>query len=237
MTKPKAPADSESLILSGSSLMEFDSALNDLRSLTESSLITLRCDLRCRSVYYVDRIMVDGDYFLETDGDERDHALGMLDSDLVKSDELMSEVLTSNDKNYILDGLSKLINELLVSGSDSLNLINAQGVRKMECNIIVLQQVLKSIVLEPAQVIFNRATTFYDTLLLGPNVFLDQVKKGETSNSYDEGKILLRLMHNEAIHKHEQAGRREAAISAKNVLHDQLIQLHDYYWGSDKVEK
>lgn len=229
--------DSESLILKGVPLKKFDEEINELEHLADTCVIALRCDMRIRTLYYVDRTMNEGDYLLDNETDERDVFIGHLDSDCVKCDEHMGEYLLQSDKDFVLTGLARMINELMIYDADSLEVINANGVQKMQCNILVLQQMLKSIVSDPKQVDFTRAIKFYELAGWSPVSLIDTIKNGGVNLSYEEDRLVLRLANSETIHKHESAGRRDAASVNKNILNEQLVQLYDYFYGSDKSQK
>lgn len=227
---------SEQVIVSGKTQEEYDSALAELEALSETCLATLRLDARCRTIYYIDRTMTEGDYYLESDPEERDTYIGLLDMDLVKCDESMTEYLLPKDKSYVFAGLARFMDLMLIYGSENLSLINANGVKKMNYNIVVLQQMLKSIVSDPNQIDFNGSQRFYGYLQGNPITFVENVRKGNVDLSYEECKSLVRLMNNEIIRKHELAGRKEAAANAKHTLNEQLLHLHEMFWSKEKVQ-
>lgn len=228
---------SELLILDGQSLKMFDKAVTNLETLVSRCIITLRNDIRCKTIYYLDCVMTKSDYYLDSEPEERDSYIGMLESTILKNNEIMNEYLLTNDKKYILLGLSQLMNELLIHGADNVSAMNLHGVRKMYLNIVVLQQMLKSIVVNPQQVDFLKAIKFYDILKQYNNSPTNLVKHLSVRRgfSYEECKILLRLTYNDIIRKHELANRKEAALTAKNSLQDALVKLHEVFWGSEKV--
>ncbi|CAN6598900.1 exocyst complex component Sec8p [Trichomonascus vanleenenianus] len=223
---------SETLILSGKSLEEFDAAVKDIEKLANVTLITLRCDIRCRVIYHVDKTMTEGDYFTEIDAEERETNIGILDTELVMGDEYMTENLLSSDSQFIFFGLSKLVNAAMIYGADSLTYMNISGLSKMTCNIRVLQQVLKSIVNDPQQVDFSLVSGFYAHFRHGATVFLEGIRNGNIKMDYEAAKIMLRLMHNETIRKYEQSNRKEAVLQAKNTLNEHMNTLHQLYYSN-----
>lgn len=224
--------ETENLILTGEPLKRFDAAVSELEYLADTCVIALRCDMRCRTLYYIDRTMVEGEYLLDNETEERDVFIGYLDAECVKCDEHMVDCLLESDKDFILTGLARLVNELLISDADSLDVINSNGVQKMQCNILVLQQMLKSVVSDPKHVDFSKAIKFYELAGWSPVSLIDSIKNGSVDQNYEECKMLIRLANSETIHRHESAGRRDAASVTKNILNEQLVQLHEYFSSS-----
>lgn len=222
----------EYLTLAGESVTDFDNAIASLEKLADLCVFTLRSDVRCRTVYYIDKAMAEGNYTPALDLEERDSYIGALETDVVNCDEVMMETLVDPDHTFILWGLSALMNELLVYGAASITNINHNGVLKMRCNILVLRQMMKLIVSNPTQVDFSRATTFYDLFENTPNSLLDSIINKKVKANYNEVKIVLRLLHQEIIRKHEQSGRREAALAQRGYEREHLVALHQFYWGS-----
>jgi exocyst complex component 4 len=227
--------ESEYLILAGRTVEEFDNEVSELLQLADLAVMTLRCDIRCRCVYFVDRTMVEGNYDLEVEREERDSFIGILVDSLLSCDEGMGRNLVPRDRTFVFHGLSKLVDQLLIHGADNLKLINSNGVIKMHCNILVLQQKLKSIVSNPQDVDFSRSVAFYDELSVTPTALVEALRNNGLIFKYEECKTLIRLIYNEIIHKHELAQRREAAQAARTAQNQHLVTVHDHFWGTDQV--
>jgi exocyst complex component 4 len=176
--------------------------------------------------------MTEGNYVPALDLEERDSFIGALETDIVNCDEVMLETLVAPDHSFVMWGLSSLMNELLVYGSACLPSINHNGVMKMRRNILVLRQTLKLIVSNPKQVDFSRAIKFYDLFDYSPNALLDAIIHKKVEVNYNEAKIILRLLHQEIARKHEQNGRRDAALAQRGHEREHLVALHQFYWGS-----
>lgn len=232
----EASLDDVGLTLSGESIAEFDKEVEAIDHLSETCVLTLKADLRCRTIYYIDKAMKQGQYYLAADTEERDPNIGKLDSEIMKCDAISTESLVSDDMSMVVAGLAKFIDELLITSADGLVYINDFGVKKMNRNIQVLQQMLKSIAESPQSVDFSRSLAFYDLMKITSHALLEQAKQRETSFSHDELKTILRLIRNKAVRRHELSGRRDLMQTEKNALHDDLVKLHDCYWGSEKVE-
>lgn len=220
------------LILAGKSLTDFDNAVKGLEELANDCIAALRADVRLRTIYYMDLAFTQGEYYLDSDSEERDSSIGLLDSAILKCDDNLSETLTDIDKGFVFFGLAQLMNELLVKEGDSLDFINQNGVIKMKYNILALQQMLKSIVSDPNQVVFDRARAFYDKMKLNPNKLMELVRTKPAGLDCSDFKILNRLIYSGLIRQNEDAGRKELASATRNQCIDQQMNIHKVYWGN-----
>lgn len=80
-------------------------------------------------------------------------------------------VLTQNSsRRYIFEGLSLLMDQLLVHNARYIRLANQFGQAKMLRNILALQQNLKNLGDTPLDVDFERSRKFWDLFAAGPKV-------------------------------------------------------------------
>lgn len=270
----KDSVDGIALTLAGDSIKQFDDLMEQLEKLADTCVLTLKADLRCRAIYYIDCTMLQGNYFLKADTEDRDVFIGKLDSDITMLDAVCVEEMVPSDRNQLLAGLARFLDELLIAGADGLEAINDFGIKKMYRNIVVLQQMLKSIAESPQYVNFTRSLGFYRMIEMTPLAVLEQAKNyknfnqhkrtpsagnGSTSSgsagssssnrastsvsantigmfSHDEIKTILRLIRSKMIKKYELAGKKDMVITERNAYHEDLVKLHDYFWGSEKVQ-
>lgn len=224
------------ITLAGESITEFDKEVDSIDQLCETCILTLKADLRCRTIYYIDKTMQEGEYYLPADTDECDSYVGKLDNDIIKCDAVCTEALVEGDKAVINAGLAKFIDELLITSAEGLPHLNEHGVKKMNNNILVLQQMFKSINLTPQSVNFTRSIAFYDLTKSTSQQLLDLATQRKTPFTHDELKCVLRLIRSKTVRRHELSGRRDLMQNEKSALHEDLVKLHDCYWGSEKVE-
>lgn len=83
---------------------------------------------------------------------------------------LPSPVADSIPRRYIFEGLSRLMDELLVHNARYIRLANRFGQAKMLRNILALQQNLKNLGDSPLDVNFERSRRFWDLFVAGPKV-------------------------------------------------------------------
>jgi hypothetical protein len=72
--------------------------------------------------------------------------------------------------SFIFRGLGSLADDLIVSSARYIRFCNAEGVRKIERNLLALQQSLKTLVDDPLGVDFERARSYWSLFFVGPNV-------------------------------------------------------------------
>ena len=113
---------------------------------------------------------------------------------------------------FIFEGLSLLMDQLLISNSRYIRLANKFGLSKMQRNILALQQNLKNIGDTPLEVDFERSRKFWDVFGAGPKVrplpathspqllmrgsqqeMLDLIRNGKISYDFEDYKALLNL--------------------------------------------
>ncbi|KAJ3115453.1 hypothetical protein HDU96_000612 [Phlyctochytrium bullatum] len=71
----------------------FDSILNYYQELSETYLFTLRVELRCHAMFYLDLAMREGNYCLEDEPGEPDPYVSSLNEDLISVEEGASGAL------------------------------------------------------------------------------------------------------------------------------------------------
>lgn len=242
--------DSVALTLSGTAVAQFDKAVAQLERLAETCVLTLKADMRCRALHYMDLTMLRGDFYLANSTastepqDKSDEYIAQLDADLTRLDGIAVETLVPTDRAALVGGLAKFFDLLVVASADGIQYLDDGGVKKLYRHIVVLQQMLKSIDESPKNVDFSKSQAFFKYMELTPAAVLDQVKRRGSAGAgpgpasmfgYDQIKTLLRLIRSKNLKRFELAGKREAVLAEKTAHNEDLVKLHDYYWGTEKV--
>jgi Xaa-Pro aminopeptidase len=68
-----------------------------------------------------------------------------LNSDLIAFESNIATYLGRKERRYVLSGLSKLVDRVLVSGADNILVMNANGAEKMKVDAMVVQQNLRGL--------------------------------------------------------------------------------------------
>lgn len=218
-------------VLAGTTLRKFDNVLATMSNMSVRALQVLRCDVMCRTVYYFDRMVLEGVYDQEEDSEERDPFVDSLQREIHGCHHMMVEHLPRTDSLFVMFYLASLMNELFINESSNLKKICSAGIRKMFGNILSLQQMLKSVALDPNDVDFTRAIEFYEALKLSPKRLVDLVKSDDTQLTHEDAHLALTVLH-----RQEMKGLSGSDTSpAHQTFSDQLAMLHSIY--KDKQQK
>ncbi|BGP39395.1 exocyst subunit [Rhodotorula kratochvilovae] len=185
--------DGFTLPLTSEMTRPFEDLLSSYRQLANMVLFTLRLEIRLRAMHYLDKATRDGVYQLAEDIQEPDPSVVDLNSDLAECDEIAAGTLAEPQRKYIFEGLSRLMDELLVHNARYIRLANQFGQAKMLRNILALQQNLKNLGDTPLDVDFDRSRRFWDLFAAGPKAMLDLVRAGRAQYEFDDLKALLNL--------------------------------------------
>ncbi|KAK4052526.1 exocyst subunit [Microbotryomycetes sp. JL221] len=174
----------------------FESLISSYRTLASLVLFTMRTEVRVRTLHYLDKATSEGVYQL-TEGSvaEPDPSIVDLNSDIAEVDDCASTTLADSEKRFIFLGLSTLMDQLLVSNSKHVRLMNQAGHTKMQRNILALQQNLKNIGdRQPLlDVKFDSSKKFWDMFQKGPKDMLEAIRAGTFKYDFEEYKALLNL--------------------------------------------
>ncbi|KAL8293460.1 hypothetical protein RQP46_000161 [Phenoliferia psychrophenolica] len=171
----------------------FEELLKSYRQLANHVLFTLRLEIRLRTIHYLDKATRDGVYQLAEDIAEPDPSVVDLNSDLAECDECAAGTLGPAERKFIFEGLSLLMDQLLISNSRYIRLANKFGLSKMQRNILALQQNLKNIGDTPLEVDFERSRKFWDVFGAGPTEMMNLIRTGAISYDFEDYKALLNL--------------------------------------------
>ncbi|GAA6019965.1 hypothetical protein JCM11491_006723 [Sporobolomyces phaffii] len=182
--------------LTGDTTRPFDLLLRAYTRLKLTILFTLRIEIRLRTIYYLDKATRDGVYQLQEDVQEPDPSVVDLNGDLAMIDEVAAGTLGVDERKFVFEGLSSLMDQLLISNARQIRLANAFGLSKMNRNVLALQQNLKNIGDEPLGVDFDRSRKFWELFGKGPRAMLDEIQSGTCAPygfTFDDYKTLLQL--------------------------------------------
>ncbi|PRT56503.1 putative exocyst complex component sec8 [Wickerhamiella sorbophila] len=214
-------------VLAGTTLRKFDNVLTTMSNTAVRALRVLRCDVMCRTVYYFDRMVLEGDYSRTEDSEERDSYIEILQREVHTCYRLMIEHLPRTDSVFVMFGLAALMNELFVHESNNVKSFSERGLRKMFSNILSLQQMLKSVAFDPRDVDFSRAVDFYEALKLPPTRIIELVRSKKTRLTREDAQLVLSIKHRQDLAKKSSS----ELSSAHQVFSDQLAMLHSIFGG------
>jgi exocyst complex component 4 len=123
-----------------------------------------------------------------------------------------------------VNGLSHLLDRIIVEESLKMKTMNNNGCARMQLNVLVLQQNIKNV--EP-NALLTRSARFFDYFIAGPDAVIshvEQVHGKDVGFSYEELKKLLELYYAQDL----QSSRREVSMQAQSNLDahvERLLQL------------
>ena len=101
-----------------------------------------------------------------------------LNIELSKCDDWASSTLPERERRYMFEGLPHLMERLLISKARHIRALNAFGIKKMNRNMLALQQNIKTITQDSNDAEFDRAKRFYALFSMSPQVCCSHVMHG-----------------------------------------------------------
>ena len=114
--------------------------------------------------------MRQGIYKVEREVGEPDPNVIDLNIDLSKCDDWASSTLPERERRYMFEGLPHLMERLLISKARHIRALNVFGIKKMNRNMLALQQNIKTITQNSNDAEFDRAKRFYALFSMSPQV-------------------------------------------------------------------
>ena len=205
----------------------FDRILTAYKDLASTALLTLHVDIRCGVIHMMSRIFK-AHYFLDEPSNEPDRDILSLNADLLSFDDTLKLHLPELEYQFMTVGIGLLIDNLLVTNASQISLMNNNGCERMQLNILVLQQNLKSV---ESGVSLTRSAQFYDYFRQGADAIVERAKETggkDLGFTLEEVKVLVTLCYSAAL----QSQQRDVAAQAKKALSDHQLQLAEYMWNS-----
>ncbi|KAG9018863.1 hypothetical protein FRB90_008800 [Tulasnella sp. 427] len=198
--------------------LRYDAILKTYEQLAELVIHTIRIEIRCRIIHFLDLAMRQGNYQLEHEPGEPEPHVIDLNSDLAACEDCTTLSLPEREKRFIFEGLGTLMEHLLISNARHVRFANDLGIKKIFRNILALQQNLKTLSDLPEDAEFGRARRYWELFLLTPQQLLESVKK-RPQFSFDDYKSMLYLR----CGVDQTLGDRGVTDNSVNMY---LIELH-----------
>ena len=160
------------LPLSAESVIAFDQTLEQFRKLAQTALITLHVDVRCSITYQLRRSLMgsaatsqvqpaspstgEDDTAASSDPTLYDWVLSgspasasplvlELNRELISFDTSISSYLGPRERQFITNGLGRLVDRVLIVGADWIKVMNEYGAQRLQIDGLVIQQNLRNI--------------------------------------------------------------------------------------------
>ena len=232
-TQPIDPNTPIYLPMTQETVEAFDSILASMRSLAITALVTLHIDIRLGIIHMLTRIL-DAPYSLAQPIQDADPSILTFNADLLSFADNLSTHLDTSAQQFVTNGLGLLIDTVLVSNAFQITAgMNDHGCGKMQLNILVLSQNLKSMQMsndDPSNEL-ERSVHFYGLFMEGADSMVSRAKDrgGEGLEGFDleELKALMELWYREGI----ETGAREVQVKNRRELADKLLVLSECLWN------
>ncbi|PIL31730.1 hypothetical protein GSI_06434 [Ganoderma sinense ZZ0214-1] len=214
------------LPLSSAMTMRFQALHMTYVQLAELIIYTIRIDIRCRVIHHLDlalrHLTLDskGIYRIEREAGEPDPHVVDLNTELGNCDACLGSTLPDVQRKFAFEGMGHLMQHLLISNARYIHAANVYGIKKMNRNMLALQQNIKTITDDSHSTQFERAKRYYSLFLLSPPELLDTVRQKQEF-TFDEYKAILDLQS--GVQSGVAGGAAQATDRNYNMY---LIELH-----------
>lgn len=166
-------------------------------------------------------------YLLDQAANDPDPSVLTLNADLVSFDDNIIAYLPDHEHHFITKGLALLLDRLLVTNAFQIAAMNLNGCGRMQLNILVLQQNLKTI---EDDVTLARSAQYFELFHEGADAIVTLARANggkDVEFTLEELKVLVKLCYSEGL----QSQQRELVMQAKKGLDD-----HEYQFDREDVE-
>lgn len=211
----------------------FDSILASIRSLATTALTALHIDIRLGIVHMLSRTM-SAHYLLAQPAQDPDPSILSLNGDLLSTVDTLSTYLPQTARGFVIEGLAFLIDTYLVSNASQIKHgMNEHGCGRMQLNILVLSQNLKSI--EPSSddhsIDLLRSGQYYDLFLEGAEGVVSRARDrggaGLEAFDLEELKTLVDLWYKQGT----ESSQREVQVKSQRELGEKQLVLSECLWN------
>jgi exocyst complex component 4 len=152
------------LPLTAETAIAFDQTIASIRNLAQTALLTLHIDVRCGLMLQLSQLLrgpastsagssdaeppLDSGlytYILPAPSSQASPLILKLSNDLMSFDENLTSSLGTEERRFILKGLSKLVDKFWVKSCEGLGAMNGHGAERMGMDVVVVQQNLRAI--------------------------------------------------------------------------------------------
>ncbi|KAF9015552.1 exocyst complex component sec8 [Cyathus striatus] len=171
--------------------LRFQALLKTYEQLSRMILDTIRVDLRCRVIFYIESVFREASHAPSHEVVDPDESVVHLNTELIRCDESLRTSLAETERRYIFAGLADLIEHTIISSARFLLHPNQFGIRLILKDIQALQQSIK-ILVEDDTVDFERSKAYYSLFFISPQEMIDGIRQKQLF-TFDEYQTMLNL--------------------------------------------
>lgn len=183
-----------------------------LDKLAQTCLFTLHCEMRTHSFYFLDLAFREGSYKLEKlSVNEPDPYVLNWTNDLLLLSDCLSDWFPLSKYLFLFDGLSILVDSILVNNFQYIKSINAEGCEKLCTNTTAIIQILTQI-LPPTEVALPKATEYYRLAKISRENLIPEIQASPIRFTFSQYRALLDMVYREALRlDNNEAARKDYA--------------------------
>lgn len=189
-----------------------------LEKLAQTCLFTLHCEIRTHSFYFLDLAFREGSYKLDQlPVNEPDPYVLTWTGDLLNLADSLSDWFPLSKYLFLFDGLSILIDSILVNNFQYIKSINKEGCNKLSTNTTAIIQILTQL-LPPTEVALPKSTEYYRLAQIPSDQLVSEIQASSTRFTFLQYKALLDLAYREALLQENNEVARKAYANHLTML-------------------
>ena len=191
-----------------------------LEKLAQTCLYTLHCEIRTHSFYFLDLAFREGSYKLEmisSNCHEPDPYVLSWTSDIHNLSDSLSDWFPISKYLFLFDGLSVLIDSILVNNFQYIKSVNREGLAKLTTNTTAVIQILTQI-LPPHQVSLPRSSEYYRLAQIPKDDLMPEIQACGAKFTFLQYRALLNLAYHEALQKEDNEVARKSYTNHMTML-------------------
>jgi len=218
--------------LSREMALRFDALVKTYEQLAALIAYTVRVDIRCRVISYLEVTMRHGNYLIQQEAGEPDSHILDLNAELSALDVAVSSTVSNRVQSFIFGGLSQLMQHVLIVNTRYVRLANGFGVKKIVRNMLALQQNVKTIAGSHEDTGFEHAKRYFALFDMSPERMIQSIRQKQ-EYSFDEYEAMLDLQ----CGVDRTLGEAAAAQATDRNYSRYMIDLHGLELESSPDEK
>ncbi|KAL0486151.1 exocyst complex component [Acrasis kona] len=157
------------------------------KQLASWCLFALKVDIRAHVFHFLKTPLKNHSYCCEDTSTQPETFVNNFNVDLARIERSLCTYLPKEKKQYLFDGLGRLIADLLIDSVMHMThkKFNQKGIQKMNRNIFSIQQNITNIV-DSREILFNRVRQYYNMLELSEKEFFNLISSGEHEQLFTE---------------------------------------------------
>lgn len=180
----------------------FDSLVGGFQTLKTNLLSAIRFDLRARCIFHIGMLFQETtDWNFDVVSIELDEHIASLISDLKMTENKVKQQLGDVEKDRAFIGIDEMNNRAFITASQSITVLNDNGVKKLSRNISVLQHTCRNLLSESSKVDMSSGLNFYSLCGSNDSTLFRLLENKELSYSAEDLRTILRLQFSEDLNR------------------------------------